>query len=59
MAKYLLTVRVKIDAIDSLKAREKAKTYLRDIYGTAVFKDREELKLQELKEGKAPVKVEL
>ena len=60
MAKYLLTIRVKMEAIDNLEAREKAKTYLCDVYGTAEFKDRpEELKLQELKEGKAPVKVEL
>lgn len=61
MAEYLLTIRVKMEAVDNLDARVKVKEYLNRVYGTSDFTNRteEEVKVQKLNPGKAPEKVEL
>jgi hypothetical protein len=64
MAEYLLTVRVKMQAVDDVEARIKAKNELAqlgmvDSATGKVLLNGEEVKLQKLEAGKAPAKVEL
>ena len=64
MSEYLLTIRVKIEAVDNIEAREKAKGELAqlgmmDLVTGKVLLNGEEIKLQQLVAGKAPEKVEM
>ena len=64
MSEYLLTIRVKVEAVDDVEAREKAKNELArlgmvDSVTGNVLLNGEEVKLQRLVAGKAPEKVEM
>jgi hypothetical protein len=64
MSEYLLTIRVKMEAVDNMEAREKAKGELArlgmvDSATGKVLLNGEEVKLQMLVAGKAPEKVEM